>query len=176
LDFFAFSPKVRTASPSEARSLYALRARAIRVIEDFFYSPEQRRAWIRAITPEQLILDMRSGELACVLIAELHGNKAGFAWLRDDIVWGVYVEPSKRRLGVGSVLLRAIENQARLWGQAALWVSASNNSVGFYRANGYEPRSPFRFDIPSRESRVGLEAVEMQKVLISTLEPPDGHK
>ena len=160
----AMSVVLRNASRCDARTLCALRARAIRA-RNAFYSPGQLRAWILSLTPERLAREIGNPRTSAVIVAESHGGTAGFAWLLEDLLWGIYVEPSKRRRGVGSSLLSAAEAEARGRGQSSLWISASLNSVPFYLANGYTARAPFRFEMQSKGVTIGFEALEMFKAI-----------
>jgi predicted N-acetyltransferase YhbS len=121
-------------------------------------SQEAEERSLRALTTDQ------SDEVA--IVAKLDGVLAGTCLLvRSEIdpchpvaPWlaGLYVAPEHRRRGVGKVLVRAIEDQARQRGNARLYLY-TDNAVGYYE----------RLDwiIADRTDWKGIPTVLMQRDL-----------
>lgn len=61
-------------------------------------------------------------------VAEIEGGIVGFANWRDQELRSLFVTPMRQRSGVGSVLFRACEREARLD-----LVKATLGAVGFYQ-------------------------------------------
>lgn len=84
-----------------------------------------------------------SGEGRVALIATASGSPAGTCLLtpheiepnHDVAPWlaGLYVAPAYRRLGIGAVLVRAIEHQARLRGYSRLFLYTTSASAYYLR-------------------------------------------
>jgi GNAT superfamily N-acetyltransferase len=74
-----------------------------------------------------------------MLVAEAQGQVVGFAQLdaRQSMVVAVYVSPEFARQGIGSALLRGIEEHALSLGLSELRLQASLNAVPFYSGAGY---------------------------------------
>lgn len=135
---------VRTPQPDEWRAVRALRLRALADTPDAFGSTLARET----AEPED---DWRAhwlelpGTLA--LIAEDEGRLVGMAFgrpSRDDTgvagLYGMWVDPIARRLGVGATLVGAVVTWARTSGfhTVELGVTLSNpGAVAFYAALGF---------------------------------------
>ena len=59
---------------------------------------------------------------------------------RDRSPWvlGMIVHSERRRLGVGSALMRCLEGWAREHGYASAWVATGGRAVDFYRKCGWQ--------------------------------------
>ena len=144
-------PSVRAVPPAEAEALRALRQRALREEPHAFLSSEaegERRdldEWRANLAgkwagPEQWVLGAyREGELV--------GMAGCFRGERDKerhkaIVWGMYVAPEARGLGLGRALLsEAVARMRALKGvlQVQLSVTAGNEAaLGLYRRLGFQ--------------------------------------
>lgn len=83
------------------------------------------------------------------IVAERDGSTAGTCLLvpseidplHDLSPWlaGLYVSPEHRRHGVGSALVRAVENEARMRGHQALYLYTTD-AVGHYERLGWTIR------------------------------------
>jgi GNAT superfamily N-acetyltransferase len=68
----------------------------------------------------------------CLLVqSEIDPNHPVSPWLA-----GLFVAPEHRRKGVGAILVRAIEAQARLRGASRLYLY-SDDAIGFYEGLGW---------------------------------------
>lgn len=68
------------------------------------------------------------------------------------------VRASHRKQGVGRVLVRLLETEARRQGVTEIWLSAQTQAEGFYRNLGYLPFGTLFFE-------AGIEHVMMRKAL-----------
>lgn len=93
------------------------------LIED--YSPEELEAWMFGRSPEGYWHFANAGET--FRVAEIDGEIVAFANWRDQELRSLFVTPTRQRRGVGSVLFRACEGEARL-----TLVKATLGAVGFY--------------------------------------------
>ncbi|MBC9731252.1 GNAT family N-acetyltransferase [Streptomyces sp. TRM68367] len=93
--------------------------------------------------PEELEYDTYDADAVHVLAVREDGVPLGTGrLLRDGPSVGVLgrlaVTPKARGLGVGAVLVRAIEDAARARGLGAMELHAQTHAVGFYERLGYE--------------------------------------
>ncbi len=114
--------------------------RAIRDIANSHYSPEEIEAWARPRGPEHYIESIRNSDF---YVAEEDGAVIGFGTLnrQQNEIEAVYVSPEVVRRGVGSAILRRLEERARDVGLKSLKMDASLNAVPFYRSAGYESQT-----------------------------------
>jgi N-acetylglutamate synthase-like GNAT family acetyltransferase len=73
------------------------------------------------------------------IVAEVDGSLAGFGFLNPLTreVEGIFVSPILHRHGVGSRLMRALQDRARALGVSKLWLNASLNAETFYSSLGF---------------------------------------
>lgn len=97
------------------------------------------------------------------LVAEQDGAVVGFgvAELSAGRVVAVYVHPEHHRDGVGTALLRALEDALRAAGIRTAALTASVNAVPFYEARGYEVRERTTLE----EAAVEFPVAEMAREL-----------
>lgn len=97
------------------------------------------------------------------LVAERDGDVVGFgvAALSAGRVVAVYVDPEHHREGVGTALLRALEDGLRAAGTGTARLTASVNAVPFYEARGYEVRERTTLE----EAAVEFPVAEMAREL-----------
>lgn len=74
----------------------------------------------------------------------------------------MYVHPDHAGGGVGSAILRELEERAEAAGLANLHLIASLNAVSFYERHGWESTGPTAYEF---EDGAELEAVEMERSL-----------
>ena len=100
------------------------------------YTPDQIEAWAGPKRPEQyepLIRDL------IVFVVEEGTEVVAFGALDGTAadIRALYVAPEFAGRGIGSMILGALESEARRLAISRLSVSATLNSVGFYTARGY---------------------------------------
>lgn len=101
------------------------------------YEAEQLEEWVVSLEPEHIRTALAERK-EIGFVVEKDGRIVGFSMLDSDLVRAVYVHPAAARLGLGSMLLEALENEAAARGVGRLRLYASTNSRCFYEANGYQ--------------------------------------
>ena len=152
---------LRPALSSDIATLWALRTLAVRVSCATHYSAEQIAAWSATPVPATYAGKIAAGGG----IVAMRGDAiAGYAMLDIDQqeVDAVFVDPGHGGLGIGKLLLAALEGLARERGMSGLRLSASLNAEPFYRAAGFVS---LREDIYVHPSGLKLECMAMVKML-----------
>ena len=137
---------LRLAQPDEHAELEDLQRRASHELEDY---REQLLA-----NPDGIHLPPSQIANGQVIVAELHGEIAGFAALVGGELDGLFVEPDLWGGGIGRALIDAAAHEARRKG-LALTVTANPTARGFYESCGFtfEGERPTRFGPGLRMSR-----------------------
>jgi putative acetyltransferase len=150
---------IRPARPADAEALCALHKDAVRSLCLGAYTAEEIEAWLCDREPAGFRHAMAEGG-ETMLVAEHDGAVAGFASIKETVLFGLYVDPVKGR-GAGGALLQAAEDEVRRRGASALSLQAALNAVPFYRKHGYmrQDRSTVR-----RGGR-DLAVLDMVKIL-----------
>ena len=108
------------------------------------YSPTQQEAWASTADDEEAFGARLAKHLT--LLGTMDGSPVGFASLegqnldkpaRIDML---YVHPAAVGLGVGSMLIDALEKLAAARGAARLTADVSDSAQEFFKARGYLPR------------------------------------
>ena len=142
------------------------------------YTLEQIEAWVGKLDPEKrrqgMARDLEASqtglsEREILFVAEDKlGVIVGFSSLGQDEVNAVYVHPHSTRLGVGKLLLNAVEMEAIAQNMKKLQVDASITSVPFYQACGYQV---IKHSFHPLRSDVKIPCVFMEKSLESEVRP-----
>ena len=142
----AESLTLRLAQPDEHEALEELLRRASAEI------PEYRDQLL--LQPDAIYLP--EGQIANgqVIVAELHGEIAGFAAVVGGGLDGLFVEPDLWGQGIGRALLDAATHQARRRG-LALSVIANPRARPFYESCGFsvEAEEQTRFGLALRMTK-----------------------
>ncbi len=104
--------KIRRGAAEDAAGICAVHTSAIRQICSRVYSGSDIEAWAGGLTPESYRDPLAT---RVVLVAEENGAVVGFGQLKPDTgqVEAVYVLPGHTGQGVGGLLLRGLEAEAR---------------------------------------------------------------
>ncbi len=176
------SISLRLATRAEIPALAELIARSARELSTGAYRPAQVEGALRgAFGVDTQLLDDRT-----YFVAEEDGALAGCGgWSFRSTLFGgdaragrdasvldprtqaakiraFFVEPSKSRRGVGSLLLDRCENEARARGFSRAELMATLPGVKLYAARGYVGAPMVRYDVGGGES---IEFVPMTKEL-----------
>jgi putative acetyltransferase len=126
---------IRLATLADAEALCALHKAAVRSLCVGAYTVDEIEAWLREREPAGFRHAMTEGG-ETMLVAECDGAVAGFASIKETMLFGLYVDPARGR-GAGQALLQAAEEEIRRSGAAALSLQSTLNAVPFYRKHGY---------------------------------------
>lgn len=72
-------------------------------------------------------------------VAELNDEVVGWCslYVEKNLVDGLFVHPDYQSKGIGSELLRTVEEEARARGISKIWVSSDTHVVEYYSSKGY---------------------------------------
>jgi GNAT superfamily N-acetyltransferase len=153
--------EVRRARDTDREAIWRVHTASIRGLCAGWYGETEIGVWVGRLTP-----DVYRGAILnrVMLVAEQDGEMIGFGQLDLDRaeVEAVYVVPGTVRQGVGSRLLRSLEEVARSRGLGRLHLCASLNAEAFYAARGYRP---VQREFHRLTGAVALDCVRMEKAL-----------
>lgn len=156
--------KVRLATSEDLPELIELQTRALQGLSGAHYTAEE----IAAIVADQA--EARThGDETCY-VAEEQGQIVGFAGILCERakISAVYVEPDWARRGIGSKLLAAVEEEAKLRRIRTLCVMSSLMAVPFYKAQGFTALWATEFQT---KSGVQIRCQDLKKNLVEESEP-----
>jgi ribosomal protein S18 acetylase RimI-like enzyme len=141
---------IRRAEPDDAKGIARVCAEGWRDTYVDIYTPEQIESVIAEYyTPERITAEITApqgwhGWIVAVDDGLVVGAGGG-GMIEPDAgeVFVLYLDPTRRREGIGSLLLDAITEQQRAEGAREQWVSVEpDNAKGlpFYEARGFEAR------------------------------------
>jgi putative acetyltransferase len=103
------------------------------------YTESQQQAWAAVADDEAEFAEKLAKHLT--LLGTMDGSPVGFASLdAPEHIDMLYVHPAAAGLGVGSMLIDALEKLAAARGAARLSVEASDNAQEFFKRRGYAPQ------------------------------------
>lgn len=128
----------RQASTGDGEHVLALKQAAIESTTDA-YTDEQIAAWRPTREAVPVFRQAMESDQFIVLIAEAD-EPVGYGVLNINAarIDAVYVHPDASGQGLGTSLLRQLENRARMYGLSKLTVVSSKNAIGFYESAGFE--------------------------------------
>lgn len=147
--------QIRSARTTERRALEELQRRASLVWDEY------REALLAH--PDAIVLPEAQIAGGHVAVAEKKGEIVGFAVVLprpdgDAELDGLFIDPTRRKEGIGRLLIAHAEQMPLAHGAAALHVIANPRALGFYRKCGFAESG-------RAETRFGA-AVAMVKHLI----------
>lgn len=156
---------IRPMRDEDVRAFVEVLNASIRGLAAHHYPPEVIEDWAPILVDDTAVRRVRAnsdGEIR--FIAELDGQAVGIGALipERNQLRACYVVPGAARRGVGTALVRAIEQEAQARGVCELELEASLNGEPFYARLGYESLGR-----DERELRTGrlMACVKMRKLL-----------
>lgn len=153
---------IRQSKPEDLEYILQLQADSLKLLSNDYKSSQI----------ESLIKSQKNARLShdeTTFVAELNNRIIGFSCFIDarNTIGGVYVHPDFIRQGIGTKLLKKIEEIAIERKCQVIKVTSSLSSVDFYRANGYQVirNSGFFSDLTT-----WIECVNLEKQLDDTTE------
>jgi putative acetyltransferase len=129
--------KIRKAKIPDSKSICELFQDTLEKINIADYSQKEIDAWKIADTPEKVKERIRDKK-RYMCIAENNNEIIGIGTLKGNIITAVYVKSDRVGKGVGSSILKRLENVARKGGYTELSLDSSLTAVKFYKNHGYE--------------------------------------
>lgn len=131
--------RLRGARADDATALCDVHARAIRAQCSAHYTPDEIAAWCARATPASFAKPLTDRRIVVAESADC-GRIVGFGQLHpvEGVIEAVYVDPDYSRRGVGTAIVRKLEQEARALGLPGLVLDASTNSIPFYAALGFK--------------------------------------
>ena len=130
---------LRSAQPADCHDIYHVHEYAVQYTCRHGYDPVVLEAWRELLAPESY-LETLSDPKRELWVAEYKGNIQGFFQLdlKEAQLDALYVHPFVHNQGLGTALLHKAEALAVNAGLSFIKLYASNNSISFYRLNGYD--------------------------------------
>jgi putative acetyltransferase len=152
---------IRRATPKDAPAIGEIHMRAIRELSASHYSPAEIAAWANPRKPEFYLDSILNKEFYVAAEADV---VVGFGTLNQQTreIEAVYVSPGVARRGIGSEILRALEERAQLLQLPDLYLKASLNAIQFYEQAGYEQKEETKHRL---QSGAEISCVIMKKQL-----------
>lgn len=135
---------VRDATSADTELALHVLQRSITVacVADHQNDPQTLAHWLGNKTPERFERWL-ADPTSALLVAQLAGTVRGIGKVtRAAKLELCYVEPGFERRGLGTALLRAVEERARGWGAARLHLNSSRAACSFYARHGYQSSGP----------------------------------
>ena len=160
---------IRSATLTDAQSIVRVHFNAVHQIPGVFYPTEVLRSWSAA--PNEGRLNQVRREIAAghelFVVAEIDGAVHGFGSIvsANEELRAIYVEPAFGRRGVGSAILRHLEQVAVAHKVTRLSMDASLNAESFYLKHGYSVVSR---GVHRLSSGVEMACVKMSKGLTAS--------
>ena len=156
---------VRKMRPQDARSFLAVHHAAVRGLAAADYPPDVIEAWAPLPISDEavdLVADASPGQIR--LVAEIRGDIVGIGEIVPALneLRACYVAPKAARQGVGTALVRELEQIARAHSLTHLQLDASLTSELFYLSLGYEVRERGEHAL---QAGLNMACVKMEKQL-----------
>jgi putative acetyltransferase len=130
---------LRPFLPADAAMLAEIFRASVAELTGDDYSEAQQEAWASVADDEDEFGQRLADRLT--LLATMDGSPVGFAALEgQDQIDMLYVHPAAAGLGVGSMLVDALEKLAAARGAARLTADVSDNAQEFFKRRGYVPQ------------------------------------
>ena len=126
------------------------------------YGEETVKRWAGRQTSQQYIPFIKAGEITVAVLPD--GDVVGFgsSSSSEGEVKGLFVSPQWTGKGIGSALVRCLEEKARVDGCETMRLNSSLNAEGFYEKMGYSVVDPSNKHVCCEQT---LKCVLMKKVL-----------
>ena len=148
---------IRLARLEDIDIIVQVQLEAIKILCANDYSPEELSALLKDKSHPRSWSEI-------TFVAEIKGEIVGFASLMgfSNIIAAVFVKPSFTRRGIGTKLLRSVEQEAIRRNFRGLRVNSSLTGYSFYLANGYQTLRRTKIVINS----VTIPCIDLQKKLL----------
>lgn len=149
---------IRLATSEDLDKIIEIQTNSLRVLTIPYYNSKQI---------ESLILSQKKARFKneIIFVADYDHKSIGFSslLLNSHQIGGIYVSPDFIHQGVGSKLLKALEEAAVEKKYKVIFVSSSLSAISFYQVKGYKIVNKESF---YSEGRILIPCVKMRKRLI----------
>lgn len=147
--------KIRKANIKDAKEISKLRRNTFKKINSKYYPHKHILIFCKKNTPKKIRKKIREKEMFCIV----ENNKIlGTVYLYKDLIGGLYVRHDKIKKGIGTKLLKFIENYARKKGIKKVKLYSTKYGYPFYVKNNYKLVKRGFWTI--EDSRVGNYSME----------------
>lgn len=126
--------EIRPATPADVEEISAVVLRCLRETNAQHYSADIIASAVENFSPEKVAARLID---RMVLVATVERAIIGTASLHGSSVRSVFVRPDRQGRGIGTHLMKAIEDCAEARAVDQLFVPSSINAEGFYRRLGF---------------------------------------
>ena len=134
---------VRSATQADCDEIYRVHVAAVRGLPADAPGKDGIERWLTTREPAVYAKDM---ETQTVVVAEEDGEIRGWGALSasKEEITNVFVHPRHHRSGIGTAIIRALEDAARAAGLENVQLQATGTAIDFYLATGYASDRPVR--------------------------------
>lgn len=148
---------IRQAGIQDAARIKDIHTECVRVLCSSFYTPDQIKVWTGG-GPNGMKRVVENSPYC--IVRETKKGIAGFASLRPDFsIWHLYIDPAIIRQGIGTSLLRNLEDFLINSGHKTVTLESTLYAVPFYKHHGYEDMG--KSYVPMQDQQI--EVVKMRK-------------
>lgn len=126
--------EIRPAMPADVEEISTVVLRCLRETNAQHYSADIIASVIENFSPDKIAARFAD---RLVLVATAEGTIIGTASLHGTWVRSVFVRPDRQKRGIGTGLMRAVEERAAAQGIRQISVPSSITAEGFYRGLGF---------------------------------------
>lgn len=149
--------RLRPFAPADLLAVHQLICDTIDACYPTAYPPRAVAYFKQFHSPDAI---MRRAEAGTVLVAQQAGEILGTGALVDGEISAVFVDPRAQGVGLGAVLMDALERTAREQGRESVGLHVSLPSKGFYERLGYRLFDEGALDVGGGETLGYWEAVK----------------
>ncbi len=157
---------LRPAEPQDNEDIYRIHSKAVDFTCRESYTPTIRQVWLSKIPADSYAEITGKTNKKKLYVIEYKEKIQGFCQLNPEKsqLEALYVHPDLHNQGLGTAMLRHIEEQAIRENLNFLKLYSSLNAVGFYKLNGYEEITQASLTIDN-ETQTEIQCVLMRKYL-----------
>ena len=127
--------KIRKFKKGDERKLSYLNRKCIITINSKDISKKETEVLHDYFTPSQILRDSHRQK---IFVAEYNGKIAGTATMDGDWIRAVFVNPTYHGKGIGTKLIKYIENLIKRNGFRSVSLNSSPSAENFYKKLGYK--------------------------------------
>ena len=133
---------VRSATAADCHEIYRIQVAAIRGLPGGAQGKDGIEKWLATRKPSVYATEMEVDRFVVAETAD--GEVLGWGALSIDKqeITNVFVDPAHHRCGVGTLIIRALEDTARAADLQSVQLQATGTAIVFYLASGYQSDPP----------------------------------